>query len=554
MKSITFVTSFYIVTNEKHKKDFDQIQCFLNRLFSTNCYFHIYVDPEFNVMPFSSFANVYFDNGIAFPKFGSIELVKQMNYRFPRNRDAELENQSNILYQHNKYWFLEHAVSENRWNSTHYSWIESDVFYNLENREELYQLFNFYNAISISNDFLVIPSNLTSKPDLNPDKRCSKYVSTFVLGDKGRVLNWTKLMQTGLQMYIRHNRILPFSTNLLSWVEKNNIEEWNVQTYQGNNVNFFHIPFHLFCPLLIKGKKQKEKFYEIPGFYASNTNFLQISDKEGYMNIRYINYYLGKKQTFFDKAKMINTTKNIAYKVTFDEEDQPVYQVFKIMKENIHLPRFENNRISLGVEDIRLFPWKGKIMYIGTTLEYSHFGKSRMIMGTWDFENGALNDAELLHPPDLNSPCEKNWIPMIENDELWFIYKWWPFEVGQLEQIEGRNQLVIKKTHSLPPNRWMERFRGSTCFHEEERGLIGVVHFREYVQQRVVYFHCLVVLDKTSWIPIYVSHPFCFFKYEIEYCIGFKENIQDYSFWVSRNDRNPVYVIKNKEDFSWYNV
>jgi hypothetical protein len=361
-------------------------------------------------------------------------------------------------------------------------------------------------------------------------------------------------MQNGLEQYIKHNKILPFPGNLLSWVEKNNSEEWNIQTYQGNSNTFFHIPFHLFCPLLVQEKIKKERLPEISGFYASNTNFLQISDNEGYMNIRYINYYLGMKQTFFDKHKSINTTKNLASKVYFNKEGNPIYQQTKIMKENIHLPRFENNRISLGVEDIRLFPWKGKIMYIGTTLEYSHFGKSRMIMGTWDFENGALNDAELLHPPDLNSPCEKNWIPMIENDELWFIYKWWPFEVGQLEQIEGRNQLVIKKTYSLPPNRWMERFRGSTCFHEEERGLIGVVHFREYVQQRVVYFHCLVVLDKTSWIPIYVSHPFCFFKYEIEYCIGFKENIQDYSFWVSRNDRNPVYVIKNKEDFSWYNV
>ena len=103
MKPITFVTSFYIVTNEKHKKDFDQIQRFLNQLFSTNCYFYIFVDPTFNVIPFSSFPNIYFDTTITFPKFGSIETVKHTTYSFPRNRDPITENQSNLMYQYNKY-------------------------------------------------------------------------------------------------------------------------------------------------------------------------------------------------------------------------------------------------------------------------------------------------------------------------------------------------------------------------------------------------------------------------------------------------------------------
>ena len=95
----------------------------------------------------------------------------------------------------------------------------------------------------------------------------------------------------------------------------------------------------------------------------------------------------------------------------------------------------------------------------------------------------------------------------------------------------------------------MERFKnmkGSTTFVPYgTNSLIGVVHFSEEMHPRQ-YFHRVVVLDRDTYEVVRCSGIFCFVKASVEFCIGFrfyeKEETERIGFWISRMDRDPLYI------------
>jgi predicted GH43/DUF377 family glycosyl hydrolase len=203
-----------------------------------------------------------------------------------------------------------------------------------------------------------------------------------------------------------------------------------------------------------------------------------------------------------------------------------------------------------GLEDIRLYVLNNELMFICTNINYSPTGSNRMIKGKYHIESASYSECTILNPPNMDSWCEKNWIPLIRqrsnsSDEEFFIYKWWPFEIGKINT--QRNQLDIVMSYKINSPLFM-KVRGSTAFVECEEGLVGLVHYSEDTLPRH-YYHIMVLLDKETFQPLKYSDIFCFEKIGIEFCIGFwyyKEK-REYHFWISRMDRDPLYMKMKKD-------
>jgi hypothetical protein len=225
-------------------------------------------------------------------------------------------------------------------------------------------------------------------------------------------------------------------------------------------------------------------------------------------------------------------------------------------------PEREKRPFSVGLEDIRLFTSKRRedsvLRFIATNVEYSPVSKNRMVLGTYDLETGSYRDCQVIVPPDANSWCEKNWIPVqfvTENgeEEERFIYKWSPMEIGRVDPATNQLQIVLR--HHV--NHWLfSRLRGSTTFVDAPLGvlptgmrdgskeyLVGLAHFSEEHSPRH-YYHLLILLEKATLKPVRMSRVFYFEKLSIEFCIGMcvrgDERGLKYVFWISRFDRDPI--------------
>jgi uncharacterized metal-binding protein len=57
----------------------------------------------------------------------------------------------------------------------------------------------------------------------------------------------------------------------------------------------------------------------------------------------------------------------------------------------------------------------------------------------------------------------------------------------------------------------------------------------------------MVSLDKTTFQPLQYSRIFHFQHIGIEFCVGFAERDDEFVFWISKKDRDPVMVKIGRE-------
>jgi hypothetical protein len=212
--------------------------------------------------------------------------------------------------------------------------------------------------------------------------------------------------------------------------------------------------------------------------------------------------------------------------------------------DTVDLP--STDQYSHGLEDLRLFEYMGKLCFISTNVNYSENGFNRMLIGEYNADKLSYTNCRILQPP-MNTRCEKNWIPIVSNGELYFIYSWFPMQIGRLDNYK----LTIFKTYNVNiPN--FHRVRGSTIFINDAETLLGVVHFSDECFPRQ-YYHMLIRLDPVSFFPISYSDPFCFQHYGVEFCIGFTIRDNEYIFWVSKKDNDATMIVVDREHISFQN-
>jgi predicted GH43/DUF377 family glycosyl hydrolase len=225
---------------------------------------------------------------------------------------------------------------------------------------------------------------------------------------------------------------------------------------------------------------------------------------------------------------------------------------FKEMDDSsINLDNLHPNTYSTGLEDIRLFMIQDQMHFVATNVNYSTTGRNLMIMGKYDPIGLVYSDCKRLVPPDPNSYNEKNWIPIFSKtapDDLRFIYKWNPMEIGRLSENNPDSvdqHLEIVQRYSIQ-NPWFDRIRGSTVFIDTERGFLGLVHFSEEHCPRQ-YYHMFLLLDHETLRPIQYSQPFYFLRRSVEFCTGLAKIGDQYICWVSRMDRDTIMIALNSD-------
>jgi hypothetical protein len=260
------------------------------------------------------------------------------------------------------------------------------------------------------------------------------------------------------------------------------------------------------------------------GYTPSSSSFCSVGDRN-YLNVRYVNYSQTPegRYTIWD-AKGALRTENILM-----ELDASFQQIkCSVMKNDVRLP-VVGTEIN-GLEDIRLYSEKGQLRFIATQRQWTPM--SRMVIG--DCSGDIYTNITVLEPPSWTG-CEKNWIPLGDNQ---FIYQWYPLQIGS---VGKNNKLEIVLEWATPPV--FQGIRGSTIFHPfNSQELIGVVHSSVEGSPRH-YYHRLVVLDAITYKPLRYTPPFVFGRVGIEFCIGMTlENGDRLRFWYSQHDRDPIWV------------
>jgi tetratricopeptide (TPR) repeat protein len=171
----------------------------------------------------------------------------------------------------------------------------------------------------------------------------------------------------------------------------------------------------------------------------------------------------------------------------------------------------------VGLEDCRLFNYKGNLWVFSTTYDTHPFATAQSLckIQNQQVSSGSLQVEKLipLKGPDPKR-CEKNWLPFILKDELHAIYGYDPLTIMKINPDTGECKIVKSEVQEHD----FSFFRGSAPPIAFDGGSLILVHEVAFGKQRY-YLHRFVYLDQDLNITK-VSKPFTFFQQGIEYCCG----------------------------------
>lgn len=193
----------------------------------------------------------------------------------------------------------------------------------------------------------------------------------------------------------------------------------------------------------------------------------------------------------------------------------------------------------IGLEDVRLFRWEGKLYQCGVRRDTTTNGVGRMELSELDENFKEISRRRLPAPIDT-SYCEKNWVPVL--DQPYTFVKW----TNPTEIVDVRNEVkttVLKDNYvSLPRD-----LRGSSHIVPYKDHYVAIMHevalYRNQQHQKdATYLHRFVVWDR-DWNVKFIGEPFSFLGGEIEFCTG--ATIYEKYLLVSFGHQdNSAYVLK----------
>lgn len=489
---------------------------------------------------------------------------RDLNLPEVRSNNKDVENYMIVI--HSKTEFMYHAISENPWNSTHFAWIDfniSHVFFEKERSLRFLQWLGSRNYFEES--CFVIPGCWDK---WSGEHICDithtihwRFCGGFFMGDIASIRHFHELYLKYFPKFITETNTLTWEVNFWAWLEiasswfshLPSIHTWYKADH--NDTIICDMWARTFSRRIFDSTMHQQISYDYPkieGYNASSAAYLFHEGKH-WLNTRYVNYwyYPNGWYMFYDGTNIIRT-KNILSELKYVDDKSFIYPInYQEMNETIDLPSYE--MYSRGIEDLRLYSFEGNIKYIATTVGYHSTEGNRMMIGEYRTNTLDLAESHLIDPP-TNTFLEKNWVPLVldnpesafHGQEL-FIYKWGPFEVGGLQEKQqgiDDDELHLEIIHRVDYSRcepFFHKMKGSANLVDTGDVLVGVVHFSEELRPRH-YFHMLVEIDRTTMEPLRYSDPFYFDSVSIEFCIGFSIQHDNYMFWISRMDRDPLLV------------
>jgi hypothetical protein len=561
---LTFVTSFFHIYNEEYDENKTipwRVERF-REIASTGIHLCVYTCPL--LRPEIEKLVAEFPDNVRLMKVmeisetaaaGFVDIDKE-NIQLPQVRNETKDVADYMIVINSKTEFMCHTISENPWGSTHFAWIDFNISHVFHDKPRSLRFLEWLGSRDYFEDTcFVIPGCWDKWTGEHvheiTDRIFWRFCGGFFLGDAASIQRFHHLYLEHFPRFLAETHTLVWEVNFWAWLE--HASEWFVSSGDNYKHTWYKADHNdtIICDMWARtfsrrlldftGANTTEYDYpKIDGYNASSAAYL-FHEGEHWLNTRYVNYwyYDDGWYMFYDGTNIIRS-KNVLSKLS----TQYITLDYREICETIDLPSYDT--YSRGIEDLRLYSFDGRVKYIATTVGYHSNGGNHMIMGNYNTDTLNLTDSHLIEPP-TDTFLEKNWVPLVLDnpDSIYhgrelFIYKWGPFEVGEIR--EGSHKLhIVYREDSTRHAPFFHKMKGSANFVDTGKVLVGVVHFSEELRPRH-YFHMLVELDRTTLEPIRYSDPFYFDHVSIEFCIGFAVTTDDYLFWISRKDRDPLLV------------
>lgn len=551
--NITFVTSYIKIYDE----EYDTSKTFQKRL---DLFLKI-VETGINICVFTSFEfkeifeNICIKyNNVKLLNILSIEELQFSNLNtsileLPERR-SYIKDKVNYMYlMHAKIEFVKKAIDINPFSTKYFAWFDFSlpyVFKNIDESIEKMKQLSYHNYID---SFITMPGCWNYKVnniDIFKNSICWRFCGGFFLGDKENLINFYNLSIEHFNTFLTQTDTLVWEVNYWAWLESN--ANFNPIWYPADhNDSIIAISNHLYTINVISLAEQIIS-YDYPKLDVENDKFFPSSasyiyddiNKKHILNTRYVNYFYKDNWDcdFFNDKRQIKSVNILS---ELNEQLEPIsFYIINVDETNLNN---NVNSYSIGLEDIRLYKDNNVIKYIASNINYNNEGRNRMIIGNYNYEdNICLNNFKVNMTWD--SRCEKNWAPIEFNNNLnkkLFIYKWSPYQVGF---VNDDNNFEICIEHQFTEE-FVNKLRGSTTFIEnDDNTLIGLTHY-SVCNVPPIYYHCIVLIDKNTLLPIKYSNPFKFGNKPIEFCTGFTKQDDKYIFWISQMDREPLLIKIN---------
>jgi hypothetical protein len=400
-------------------------------------------------------------------------------------------------------------------------------FYRLEKKYELSKLF------LIKGMKIQIPKNDTLFIDINIYRFLFEYELTCI-GYKTGDEKTGRLISEGLM----HRKDVP-----------NEIKQLVIDNFHNysKDLKSFCPSFENFEYMITNCNNDKTYFRTTPSILYHEGNFLLntrecnydcYNEKYTEKDIIQTNNYL----TWLEKDFLNNSFK--------DEKNK--YYIHHLLRDNSNILK-NNNRIR-GYEDIRIFILNNELYAVATSVFTNENNINEIVL--LKINNGKFNNWQSkddfviekvirLKSPKLDNSkkCEKNWLPLVIENELKLLYTSEPFLLLDCDLDTG-----FCMTYKVYENNMdFGGYRGSTPIIKVNEGYLYMIHQVGFDEGIRYYYHRFVHLDKDLRI-IKFSPLFTFFENSrIEYCNGLCL-VDDYLYITfSISDRKP-YISRIKLD------
>ena len=267
------------------------------------------------------------------------------------------------------------------------------------------------------------------------------------------------------------------------------------------------------------------------GMGLMNPSIFIDDDGDILVNIRHVNYTLyhaEKDQRFFspwgplsylhpEKDQRLVTTN---YLCRLDQ-DLNIINYTEVDYSQLNVPPIWE---FVGEEDCRITQWDGNYYLIGVRRDTTPNGQGRMEYSKIELDKinwiaKEIQRVRIPPPIDVNSYCEKNWMPIL--DMPYHFVKWaMPTEVVKANPDKSEcEQVLVRSTPSAPIDQ-----RGGTNIVSWGDYYIAFTHevklWRNYLNQKdSIYRHRMIVWDK-EFNFVGLSKSFAFLDTPIEFCVG----------------------------------
>jgi hypothetical protein len=483
-------------------------------------------------------------------------------YTLPERRSITKDTEAYIQLQNSKTEFLQIAIDENPFGSTHFAWIDFSIAHMFKNLTLSQRQLQILGKTNLEQKFFAIPGCWGKWDPLRHDHHMEnihwRFCGCFFIADKESMLDFCNLYRELFPRFLKETNKLLWEVNIWPWMEY--VSEWKPTWYDADhNDRCIQVPNDFLVNALPVKRTIQYDYPKIEHFQPTSACYFKFQDQH-IINTRYVSYYLTPEGYYlYPDGSQIIKNKNLC-SVLNNETLKPTSHV----EMNENLEQLYLGSSSIGLEDMRLYELNGKLRFICTTMGYSPVTKSRMMIGNYDLGRQTYSNCQIIYPPNPDSWCEKNWTPIVQDEHMIFsncsvepfteifIYKWSPMEIGKLVKSENdETHLEIIESYDIQEP-WFHKLRGSTIFSKVDGKLLGLTHFSEDGSPRR-YYHVLMELDPVNLKPLRYSMPFYFLNKGVEFCIGFSVINDDYVFWISQNDRDPLTVVVEKNNIPLVN-